>query len=399
VQSRQGSAKAHGNLFHAVAQEIGLEVRTITGEVRGSVLRGAHALCTGECEAHVWNAVLLAEGWVLIDCFSGARTVEGDTQQMRPHFFATPPKEACLSNFPDDSEWQLLATPMRRQDFLAQPAFSIDNFLGLGLALDSECAPLCSIVLDRSSVGALSLRVPDDVSLHVTLDGEETRCLQVLELGDQGDRGTAVLTVRFRIPSLEGDTSPQEHKLEIFSRLRSVGEVNTDSDAYKAACTMVVKGVGNSCALIEPVFPRMNYDDFRELGLRFHEALPDGHLVLRESDIATVELLVASDIAVTAELRPADGGDVIEAHVDRVDSERIVIQVRCPFGEHRLCVRAGRVVGSEELREVVFYSISMAMEQTCEGSSSAHEQARDGSKPVSEEQEVPADSLAQCLEI
>ena len=93
LESKHAVCAGFANLFTALAGKMGLESTTVTGIAAGS-----------RQEAHAWNVVKIDGKWGLVD------TVY--------RHFLNPPEEFIYKHFPFDPQWQLLAKPITKAEWL-----------------------------------------------------------------------------------------------------------------------------------------------------------------------------------------------------------------------------------------------------------------------------------------
>jgi hypothetical protein len=103
-------------LYTRMAAEVGLHTQTIHGYAKGFNYVNGQATTKPN---HSWVALQLGTSWFLVDPTWASGTV-GDGK-FEPHFtwdyFLVSPRELQLSHFPEDPAWQLVPTPMTRNEF------------------------------------------------------------------------------------------------------------------------------------------------------------------------------------------------------------------------------------------------------------------------------------------
>ena len=85
---------------------------------------------------HAWNAAKIEDNWYLIDATwdSGYVDASGFTKQYSTDYLLPPPETMAITHFPENSQWQLLATPLSRGEFLRQPMMR-PSFFAEGMTL------------------------------------------------------------------------------------------------------------------------------------------------------------------------------------------------------------------------------------------------------------------------
>lgn len=119
LRHRKAVCGGYAKLFEKLGKCAGLEVIEIRGLAKnGMGVGSAH-------ERHAWNAVRLAGQWRLVDCAFGAARITGNTNKKKSYdeyYFLVPPESLILTHLPDDPQWQLLGSPVNREEFLTWPA-------------------------------------------------------------------------------------------------------------------------------------------------------------------------------------------------------------------------------------------------------------------------------------
>ena len=115
-RTRLSVCAGYANLFHAMAQDAGLESRVVVGDTRkpdGNI----------SGEGHAWNAVRIDSKWYLVDVTWDAGYVNGSeyTARYQTEYFMAPPEIFGLDHLPDEPQWQLRAQPIGRGEFTRQP--------------------------------------------------------------------------------------------------------------------------------------------------------------------------------------------------------------------------------------------------------------------------------------
>jgi hypothetical protein len=115
----RGVCMDYALLYKQMADAVGLECAFVTGHSKGSVRGG-----WGD---HAWNAVKINGKWELLDATWGSGHVKDDGKFhaiFQAGYFFTPPRIFALDHFPEEEKWQCLDTPISKNTFKTQAAFS-----------------------------------------------------------------------------------------------------------------------------------------------------------------------------------------------------------------------------------------------------------------------------------
>lgn len=179
LQVRKAQCNGYAALFQALSSAAGLESVTITGHSRGY---GYQYDPNDELVAnHAWNAVRINGTWRLLDPTWGAGYIDSDTgrfvKRFEDFYFLTEPQKFILDHFPDDPDWQLLDTPVSKNEY-REMARVRPSFFRHGLSLESH--QRASIEVSGSET--ITLSVPEDqiVSARLTRNGVPLPLNQVM---------------------------------------------------------------------------------------------------------------------------------------------------------------------------------------------------------------------------
>lgn len=120
LKTKQGICEDYSRLYKAMADAVGLEAVVIIGDSRdfNQPYRSYHN------NPHAWNAVKIDDKWHLLDATWAAGNTNPEVtkfyRKVRTGYFFTPPHLFAQNHFPDDEKWQLLETPLTREDFSTQ---------------------------------------------------------------------------------------------------------------------------------------------------------------------------------------------------------------------------------------------------------------------------------------
>ena len=123
--SRSSICHGYSNLFERLGKQVGLEVITISGWAKGYSYSIGEPIIGGT--NHAWNAIKMNEGWYLIDSTWGAGAVSSDgtfNKRFVSNYFCTTPEQFVYAHLPEDKDWQLLETPISKDEYENLPGTS-----------------------------------------------------------------------------------------------------------------------------------------------------------------------------------------------------------------------------------------------------------------------------------
>lgn len=126
---RTAVCQGFSNLFLAMAKSAGLSAIFVGGVARDYFKTDID---------HAWNAIKINGKWQLLDSTFGSGYIDENNTYVASFddfYFLTPPEQFIYAHFPDDSQWQLLPTPLSRDAFDGLPLVTSLFFKsGLGFA-------------------------------------------------------------------------------------------------------------------------------------------------------------------------------------------------------------------------------------------------------------------------
>ena len=301
LEDRRGVCSEYSALFERLCQLSGLEAEVIRGYGKGY----GYAVGSGipRISNHAWNAVRIDGTWRLLDSTWGAGHLEpgeGFVESFEEFYFLTPPEDLVWTHLPDDSAWQLLETPISREEFealpYAKPALFRDD-----IQIDSPPGG----TIEVEEIPTVTLSAPPGVSIIAGLrDGSGTelpgRFVQVQRSGEK-------ILVRAAAPG------PGDYTLRIYSR-RGGGE-GGDQKVYDWALDYRIEAGPD--APVETGFPVV-WDLFWDLGLDF-KSHPQG-LIEAGSELSVI-ISAPGDVRLLARLLDGEGRELPE---ERTISQRVV---------------------------------------------------------------------------
>ncbi len=223
LRTRKGVCEGYAGLFTELARASGLKVASISGFAKGYGYAAGQPL--GDEPNHSWNAVSINGRWRLMDCTWGAGYIGDDRTFHRsfdPHFFLTPPGEFIYDHFPEHAQWQLLDSPLSREQF-ERAVYVKPGFFHLGLTLGGNTegtlsspgeivirlgtsravAGIASLLSGAKSVDERSTFVQNEsgsLVIRATPPGTGTHTLRVFAK-EQGEAGAYGWILDYRIAS------------------------------------------------------------------------------------------------------------------------------------------------------------------------------------------------------
>lgn len=170
LRQRLAACEGYASLFAALARAAGLQAEVIRGISKGFGYRAGGSLPSKP--DHAWNAVKIGDRWRLVDCTWGAGYLDESGRFRRffnAHYFLTPPEEFIFDHFPEDPRWQLLSSPLSREEY-RQLVMVRPPFFRYGLRAISH--PKARVSLKGS--GCLTVGVPAGVALVARLYSGES---------------------------------------------------------------------------------------------------------------------------------------------------------------------------------------------------------------------------------
>ena len=126
----------------SLTRACGLQAERISGYTKSYSYRSGDSF-KGKQSNHAWNAVKINSRWQLLDVTWAAGYVNDGHQFVRRfsgHYFLTPPEEFILDHFPENPQWQLLAEPVKMEQYELMVKFR-EPYFELGLQVVSNpCA-------------------------------------------------------------------------------------------------------------------------------------------------------------------------------------------------------------------------------------------------------------------
>lgn len=339
LAEKRGVCSGYSALFSSLCEHSGLEVVVIRGHAKGYGYSVGSQI--PEETNHAWNAVLIDGEWRLVDSTWGAGAVdpeEGFVQRFEDFYFLTPPEELVWTHLPEDPSWQLLDSPMSKEEFEGL-AYAKPPFFKNEMRIES---PLEGTI--RADEGAkVTLSAPEDVGVTAELLDERGRKLP--------QRFTLVRRSKDEVVVRAACPGPGDHILRIYSERGDAGE----GAAYDWTLDYRLVA-GPKKARAQTGFPLI-WDAFWDLGLEV-ESHPQG-VIVTGSELEVV-ISVPQDVHLLARLLDEEGQKIPEDRTvtSRMDDEYIV-RVSFPrAGDYILRIYAKRGGGpAGEYTSVIEYTV------------------------------------------
>ena len=166
LKSGRSVCGGYSNLFERLANASGLETVTISGYSKGYGYTPGMRF-SGPTN-HAWNAVKINGNWYLVDSTWGAGNVDTNgkfNREFEDYYFLTPPSEFVYRHFPEDPKWQLLDSPISKEEF-EDLVYLLPEFFDLGMRLGNGK----NITIISDGQANISLYAPKDVFLSAELE-------------------------------------------------------------------------------------------------------------------------------------------------------------------------------------------------------------------------------------
>ncbi|KIY73070.1 hypothetical protein CYLTODRAFT_428652 [Cylindrobasidium torrendii FP15055 ss-10] len=115
----------YAGLFAYLAEYAGLQAHKVNGHGKGLGFKATQPGAPPPAFAmnHAWNCVLMDGEWRLIDCCWGAGAVDGTNYvpRLTTMWFGSDAAEFGRRHFPEEEGYQLLAEPMKWEDYILEP--------------------------------------------------------------------------------------------------------------------------------------------------------------------------------------------------------------------------------------------------------------------------------------
>ena len=120
--NRKGVCDAFGTIFETLCSALKIECKKISGYAKGySFKLGQNSF---DRTNHAWNVIRLEGHWYLIDSTWGEGYLDKNKcnrKELNPFYFLVRPEQMIYRHFPEDPQWQLLATPISMNEFIRLP--------------------------------------------------------------------------------------------------------------------------------------------------------------------------------------------------------------------------------------------------------------------------------------
>lgn len=138
LRTRLSVCNGYARLYEALAKEVGLEAKLVSGFARGYGVKPGDPI--PKESNHAWNVVKVDGEWRLVDSTWGAGHLDqGGTfvREFDDFWFLTPPKDFLSKHLPEEPRWQLVEPPVDAKAFAALPDVT-SEFHRAGLRLENH---------------------------------------------------------------------------------------------------------------------------------------------------------------------------------------------------------------------------------------------------------------------
>lgn len=211
----------------------GLEVGKISGYTKSFSYRVGDSF-KGKPANHAWNAVKLDGQWQLLDVTWAAGYVNDGHQfvhRFNDQYFLTPPEEFILDHFPKDPQWQLLAEPVKLEQYELMVKFR-EPYFELGLQVVSN--PCAIIEITEKGESVLQFRNRERAQLtgrlyHAAKPGHRSQ--------SEVKRSVLCQTRSEITDCLIALPTPGQYELKLFGRGKDVSASYEHFVSYTILCT------------------------------------------------------------------------------------------------------------------------------------------------------------------
>lgn len=121
LRRRKSVCEGYASLFKALCDSAGIDsVEVISGYAKGISYAVGQEI---ETTNHSWNAIRIDGRWQLLDVTWAAGYCNGGkfVKMFDNHYWLTPPDKFVFDHLPENLDWQLLGTPLTKQQFESLP--------------------------------------------------------------------------------------------------------------------------------------------------------------------------------------------------------------------------------------------------------------------------------------
>ncbi|MBI4311936.1 MAG: hypothetical protein HY681_09150, partial [Chloroflexi bacterium] len=332
LKRRTAVCAGYAELFKALGAYVGLQVEIVEGWSKGYDYVNTRV---DKEPNHAWNAVRLNGAWYLVEPTWGAGSIT-EKKQFEPKFedyyFLTPPQQLIATHFPVDARWQLLSTPLTREEFLTAPRVW-PRFFDSGLGLVSHKRA----VIQANSEVAVTLSAPQDTLVLTSLHKGDTEVSDIMTFVQREGAGYGI---KAAFPEAG------QYRLTVYSK-KAAEEGNYVSTLEYTVD--VAEGDPN-----HPGFPQVWPTFFENrLGFRSHT----GGIIKTAGDLEVI-LSAPADVLLLATLSLGDQ-ELPDSHtfVQRVGADYSVRAVFPQAGDYTLTIFSKRAADEEMYHSTLAYSV------------------------------------------
>ena len=227
--SRKAVCDGFGTIFESLCTSVKIKCKKISGYAKGHGFKVNQKTFTKT--NHAWNAIELDGRWYLVDSTWGSGYLDHNKmnrKELNPFYFLVRPEQMIYRHLPEDSQWQLLSSPISMTEFLSLP-FVYPTFFELGIRLiDPEYSNTVSFDEKRGLASVLFTALPRaEFSAKIEANGN--------------DQSQATSLVHYRADKQLWEClfAPQHgglHELTIFGRMNDI--TNNDGEHKRMQSAM-----------------------------------------------------------------------------------------------------------------------------------------------------------------
>ncbi|MEP0264910.1 transglutaminase domain-containing protein [Dokdonia sp.] len=200
LQTKKGLCEGYATLFHVLCEELGIPSVIINGYTKtDSKLIGT----SPGFKNHAWNAVYLNDQWHLIDVTWGAgQEIEYRRKwqfQFNESYYKVAPEIFVKHHYPQNPIWQLIESPITKEDFFKKPLFYSSYFSSGAVLSDAQNG---TILLSKNTkyIYLHFEEVPKDRTLYYTTQAnKEPRKVRIKQHPKGGFTAKIKVTERYPI--------------------------------------------------------------------------------------------------------------------------------------------------------------------------------------------------------
>ncbi|CAF3301800.1 unnamed protein product [Rotaria sp. Silwood2] len=161
--NRKGVCDAFGTIFEALCNGVQLECKKINGYAKGYGFKQEKPAFNRT--NHAWNAVHIDGHWYLVDPTWGEGHINNQNQNVKllsSFYFLSRPEQMIYKHLPENSQWQLLKSPISMKEFICLP-YVESSYFEFGLHLVYPSQSNTASFNSSQQLAEVLLRTPHDI--------------------------------------------------------------------------------------------------------------------------------------------------------------------------------------------------------------------------------------------